>query len=364
MSIIEKAIEKLEGRTPAPSLIAEDEPQAGFTEADAELPPALTVASEPAADLLQPPTSLVGEPGASNAADSPPEHPPAGPRSQGVEAASLARALEEKPPGEPAGAPDARRPPGGAGHTRHEVQLDLERLAGLGIVTPNTSNTALAEQHRMIKRPLLDRATLDGLDRLEHDNLIIITSSLPGEGKTFISINLAMSMAMEVDRTVLLVDADIHKSDVSRILGLERVEGLTDHLQEGIPLEDLFVKTSVPKLSVLPAGRHYPHLTELMASEQMRALTLELSTRYRDRIILFDSPPLLATTGAAVLTGLMGQVVMVVEAVRTPQSAVQEALRLVGARPNVGTVLNKSRQRSGTGYNYGYYYGYGGYGRS
>ena len=201
---------------------------------------------------------------------------------------------------------------------------------------------------------------VEGPGAIENGNLIIVTSSLPGEGKTFISINLAMSIAMEVDRTVLLVDADIHKSDVTKILSLDRVEGLTDHLKEGIPLQDLMLKTNIPKLTILPAGRHYSNLTELVASEQMRNLTFELATRYEDRVVVFDSPPLLATSGASVLTGLMGQVVMVVEAVRTSQSALQDALRLLAGHSNVGMVLNKSRMRAKTGQNYGYYYyGYG-----
>ena len=248
------------------------------------------------------------------------------------------------------------------GRTPGSVHIDLDRLVAMGIVTPNSSNTLLAEQHRMIKRPLLVKAALEGAETVERGNLIIVTSSLPSEGKTFISINLAMSIALEVDRTVLLIDADVHKSDVTKTLQIDRAEGLTDFLAEpGHRLSDLLVKTNVPKLTILPAGRRYPNLTELMASEQMRRLTLELAGRYRDRVVIFDSPLLLSTSGASVLTGLMGQVVMVVEAVRTPQSAVMESLRLIGAHPNVGLVLNKNRSRSRSKYHYGYgyYYGYG-----
>lgn len=241
------------------------------------------------------------------------------------------------------------------------VDLDFAKLRALGIITPDQPDTPLVEQHRLLKRPLLMKARLSGKkEGVERGNLIGITSALPGEGKTFISVNLAMSIAMEVDRTVLLVDADPAKSDVSRVFGVEQRPGLMDYLAgTNSRLSELLIRTNIPKLSLFPSGQPAPNATELMASDQMVRLTEELSQRYPERIVIFDSPPLLATSGAGVLVGLMGQVVMVVEAVRTPQTAVEEALEVMGPRANVGLVLNKQRGGAGNRYGYGYGYQYG-----
>jgi len=268
---------------------------------------------------------------------------------------------------EPAPAATAEGPAAAAtARTSRQVRLDLDALAAQGFITPEHSHNLIAEEHRLLKRPLLRRATAGDPEHVARGNLVIVTSSLPGEGKTFVAINLAMSLAMEMDRTVLLVDSDVAKSDVSRILGLRAEQGLSSYLAgEERDLSRLLLRTNVDKLTVLPSGPHHPKLAEMLASEQMSRLVAELSQRYPDRIVVFDSPPLLATSGAGILSGLMGQVVMVVEAVRTPQRAVREALRrleVAGAR-NVTMLLNKQRGVSGHSYAYGYSYGYGyGYG--
>lgn len=241
--------------------------------------------------------------------------------------------------------------------TGGEITLNFDRIGANGIITPNRTNTSTVEQFRIVKQPLLIKAFNKGPERARNSNLIMVTSSLPGEGKTFTSICLAMSIAMELDRTVLLVDADIVRSDISRILGIEPVDGLADYLaSDNLPLSKLLLKTNVPKLTVLPAGHYRENVTELLASEDMVRLAEELSQRYHDRVIVFDSPPILSASGSSVLARLMGQIVMVVEAVRTSQSAVREALKRLDSTENVGMLLNKSRQRPGPGYRYGYYY--------
>jgi receptor protein-tyrosine kinase len=273
----------------------------------------------------------------------------------------------DAPPG--AGAPAGAQAPANAEAvppktTSRQVVLDLQGLERSGFLTPNQAQSLLAEEYRHLKRPILRRATPREADHVDEGNLVIMTSSLPGEGKTYMSINLAMSIAMEVDRTILLVDADVAKADVSRVLGVHDEPGLSSYLSgKETDLSKLILRTNVETLSVLPAGPHYSKLTELLASEQMSALVKDLSLRYPDRIVLFDSPPLLATSGASVLTHLMGQVLMVVEAVRTPKSAVKAALRqLVGVR-SLNFVLNKQRRSAGgaygSGYGYGYSYGFG-----
>lgn len=237
------------------------------------------------------------------------------------------------------------------------VELDLPKLEAAGLLTPGTEKAHLIEEYRRIKLPLLRNAFgRDGV-KVACGNLIMVTSSLPGEGKTTNALNLAMSMSMELDTTVLLVDGDLRVSQLSRTLGLGGNLGLSDKLATpGTLLSDVMVSTNVPKLSVLPAGKQTAQSTELLASQDMRALTRELSQRYPNRVILFDAPPLLVSSEARVLASLMGQIVMVVEAQKTPQKAVSEALSQLEDCDVVGLVMNKSPSRASAGY-YGGYYG-------
>lgn len=241
-----------------------------------------------------------------------------------------------------------------------QVNVDYALLRSRGLLTTDDERSALAEEYRMIKRPLLANAF--GANPVKNGNLIMVTSSLPGEGKSFTTINLAISIAMELDRTVLLVDADVAKPRLPEYLGFRAEHGLLDILrQDTRDLSNVILRTNIDKLSILPAGRTYARATELLASEAMDRLIAELANRYPDRLVLFDSPPLLATSEANVLASHMGQVVMVAEADKTPNNALREALsRLEGACDVVGMVLNKSVSHNVGGYGY---YGYGGYGK-
>lgn len=246
-----------------------------------------------------------------------------------------------------------------------QIKLDFERLKATGLIHPLADKTnRTVEEFRSIKRPLLTHIRGEGASIVDNANMIMVTSSLASEGKTFTSINLAMSIAMEMDKTVLLVDADVAKPDVTSRLGVEAEKGLIDVLlDEGLTLQDVLLRTDIPKLTLLPAGRKHVHATELLASERMRQLALEISTRYHDRIVIFDSPPLLLTTEARVLASLMGQVVVVVEESTTPQHVVKEAVGLLATNEIVGIVLNKGMHDKSAHY-YGGYGGYGGYGYS
>jgi len=238
---------------------------------------------------------------------------------------------------------------------RH-IEINLERLSQLGMVTHDGGRTPVAEDFRIIKRPLLRNARGDhDVAPLRHGNLIVITSALPGEGKTFCAVNLAMSIAMEMDITVLLVDADVARPSVLKVLGLPAEPGLMDILlRERTELSDVILKTNVATLSILPAGRANKHATELLASRSMSRLLTEIAERYADRIVIFDSPPLLMTTEASVLAAQMGQIVMVVESETTSQHAVKEALRHIERCPHVSLIYNKSKAFPGGEY-YGYY---------
>lgn len=252
--------------------------------------------------------------------------------------------------------PDTQQMEGGS-----QVQsINLARLHRMGVVAPDAEKSQIAEEFRIIKRPLIANAFGQGAARVRNGNLIMVTSSLPGEGKSFCAINLAISMAMEMDRTVLLVDADVAKPRVPEYLGIHADKGLLDVLQDpNLKLSDVLIRTDIAKLTVLPAGRTYKRATELLASAAMTRLVEDIGNRYPDRIILFDSPPLLATSESSVLATHMGQIVMVVEAERTSQEAVREALSHIQSCEVVGMLLNKTTPTPGADYYYGYYGSYG-----
>lgn len=238
--------------------------------------------------------------------------------------------------------------------------VDLARLKRMGVITPDAEKSQIAEEFRIIKRPLIANAFGQGTARVKNGNLIMVTSSLPGEGKTFCAINLAISMAMEMDRTVLLVDADVARPRVPEYLGIHADLGMLDVLQDkSLNLSDVLIRTNIAKLTILPAGRTYKRATELLASSAMTRLVEDIGNRYHDRIIIFDSPPLLATSEASVLATHMGQIVMVVEAEKTSQDAVTEALSHIQSCEVVSMLLNKTTPSPGTDYYYGYYGSYG-----
>ena len=234
------------------------------------------------------------------------------------------------------------------------VNIDLQRLREGGMIAPDGDKTPLAEEFRVIKRPLLKNAFGSGAS-IRNGNLIMVTSAFPREGKSFCAINLAMSIAMERDRTVLLVDADVARPSIPQKFGIAPDVGLMDVLLDShVSLSDAIVRTNVNKLALLPAGRPHRQATELLASEAMFNLLAELSERYSDRIVIFDSPPLLVTTEARTLAANMGQIVMVVESDNTTHEALREALATIESCDVVGMVLNKGR-RSNPGDSYGYY---------
>ncbi len=255
-----------------------------------------------------------------------------------------------------ASAPLAAEPAPPVRHAR-TVELDLAHMRDSGMVTAAGGRTTLVEDFRIIKRPLIKRAFAESAPGEKPGNLIMITSSLPGEGKTYCAINLAMSIAMELDHTVLLVDADVARPSVLRVLGLPAQRGLMDLLlDDKLDLSDVMLRTNVDTLSILSAGTSNPRATELLASQTMSAFVAEIANRYPDRIVIFDSPPLLLTSEAHVLASHMGQIVLVVESETTTQHAVKEALRQLEGCSSVNLIYNKTREFPGVE-TYDYHYG-------
>lgn len=244
------------------------------------------------------------------------------------------------------------------------INIDWELLSKSGYVSPGDANTQTVEEYRSIKRPLINNAFGEGSTGIKRSNLILVTSSVPGEGKTFTTINLALSIANELDKKIMLIDADVARPSVSKVLGISKdLPGLIEYLgNKDVNFESIILKTNIPGFTIVPAGTQHKHSTELLMSNKMALLAQELSDRYADRIVIFDSPPLLAATQGEVLSGLVGQVILVVEAEKTPQTMVMESVKKLSSCDVVLALLNKSQRVGDAGYyGYGYGYGYGKY---
>lgn len=236
-----------------------------------------------------------------------------------------------------------------------EVSVDLARMRRAGLLVPGQPRSQLEEEFRIIKRPLLENVHNQTAMRPERANLIMVTSAVAGEGKTQTAINLAVSIAMELDHTVLLVEADVLRPSALERLGVTAAKGLLDKLESHqLDLADVLLRTNIPKLTLLPAGTASSRSTELLASDAMDKLLEELASKYANRVIIFDTPPLLSTTESRVLASHMGQVVMVMEANNTPINTVKQAFATVESHPVVLSMLNKYRGPKGSNA-YGYY---------
>jgi exopolysaccharide/PEP-CTERM locus tyrosine autokinase len=241
--------------------------------------------------------------------------------------------------------------------SRRAVSIDRNALRAMHLLPPPPFERQVAGQYQHIKRPLVASALGKSDPRIPNGHLIMLASALPGEGKTFTSINLALSLALEKDIEVLLVDADVAKPHVTRLFGLQSERGLLDLLVDrSLHAESLILPTDVPGLSLLPAGRQIDTATELLASEHMQQVAKQLGGSHGRRVVLFDSPPLLLSTESRAMLGAIGQVVLVVRAEVTAQQAVNDAIEAVGEKPTT-LILNQSNSGFAPGY-----YGYGTYG--
>lgn len=249
-----------------------------------------------------------------------------------------------------------------AGDAAKTVHIDFDALRRSGLLPPEHQQRELAHQYRTLKRPILKFA-FDGdappaEARTASPRTLMVTSALPGEGKTFTALNLALSLALEKDHSVILMDGDAPKPHVSHVLGVSSEPGLLDLLTEPArDVESLLLPTDVRGLYVLPVGRRSESATELLASARMRQVVSALEGLDENCIVLLDSPPILLTSEAQVLASLFGQVVMVVRAGVTPQQAVTDALGIIGEGPRVGLVLNQALHDNSVGGYYGYGYG-------
>ena len=273
---------------------------------------------------------------------------------------SATRDIEPKVRVAPEAPPSAEPPHCTAERRSKQVSVNLEKLRSVGGFIPNGIFTRTTEEFRMIKHSILLNEARRRDEGSLNSNLVMVTSSREGEGKTFVAINLAMSLAAERDKKVLLIDADLRNPSILERLGIRAERGLIDVLEDGsIDLAYVLLRTNVDSLSVLPAGHPHPLSTELLASARMEQFMSEIAQRYADRVIVLDAPPVLATSEPAALAMHVGQIAFVVEASRTSQSAVKEALGLISICPDIGFVLNKAPFQFGMTRFGSYYKSYG-----
>ena len=247
------------------------------------------------------------------------------------------------------------------GNANKTVRIDHDRLRASGLLPPEHQQREISHQYRTLKRPLIKHA-FDNGEAVANDGaslrLIMVSSALPGEGKTFTSMNLAMSLALEKDHSVILVDGDVPKPHISQTFGLLKEPGLLDALVDpSVAIESVLLPTDVPNLALLPVGHRAEAAPELLASARMRQVISRLEQIDPQGLVVVDSPPILLTSEARVLASLFGQVVLVVHAGTTQQKAVLEAIELIGDGPRVGLVLNQASAEGNAGDYYGYYYG-------
>jgi protein-tyrosine kinase len=240
----------------------------------------------------------------------------------------------------------------------HQLVLDRGRLASFGIAIPSSVRSRTVEEFRLVKRNLMttwSQSEFAG-DR-RSSRLIMVTSARPGEGKTFSALNLALAFASERDVKALLVDADTQHSTIPEILGIPADHGIVDVLAGNLDLSDALLQTNLPNLMILLAGRGGPHVPELLSSRKMAVLLDELTKRFGDRFIIIDTPPCMASSDAAALAPLVGQVVFVVEAYNTQQAEIEAGLSTLAACPRISLLLNKSDTLASEHFgSYGYYY--------
>ena len=240
-----------------------------------------------------------------------------------------------------------------------QVHLDFRALRQNGMITPDNISSALSNEYRAIKRKLLQKVR-DPQTRAATNNLVMITSSLPGEGKTFSSTNLALSLEAERGLRVLLIDADVIRPSVGNVFVSPASEGLTDLLSGKVKqVSDVLYRCAdVPNLSVIFAGTPRRNSPELISSGQMANLCRELSTRYPDRVIVLDTPPVLASSEPAILATYVHQLIMVVASAQTDRHQLRKSLEAVSACQNVSLLFNKAPRWNEAEYYGSYGYGY------
>lgn len=239
------------------------------------------------------------------------------------------------------------------------LPVSVDELVEWGLYPAAEHIDRISQEFRRIKRPVINLALGEGRPEAENANMVMMASALPRSGKTWCSINLAASIARERDVGAVLVDADVLKPNISRALGLEGRVGLIDHLLDpAVSIDEIIIPTDFHNIVIIPAGQQHDEATELLASRRMERFVATLSNRFRSRLVVVDTPPLLLTNEARELAEHMGQIVLVIEAGVSTQESVLQAIGSLNKTKPINAILNKARGEFFGDYgggSYGYY---------
>jgi len=237
---------------------------------------------------------------------------------------------------------------------RRTIKIDERALRAAKVLAAEDEVRRAGDEFRAIKREIIDSAFKEGGAGTFERRLVVMTSALPGDGKTQTSVNLALSIAQERDSSVVLIDGDVAKPHVSQLFGLSDEPGLLDLLSSpDKDVRSVLLATNRPNLWILPAGRRSEIATELLASQRMREVCEQIAALLPQAVLLLDSPPLLVTSEAGVLASIAGQVVVVVKAGETPRQAVIDAISRIDDQDRLKMVLNQTHARGAGSYYYG-----------
>ena len=222
----------------------------------------------------------------------------------------------------------------------HPIRIEDSILRKNRIVT-GVEPGLFTESYNLLRTQVLQRAKEDGW------KVLAVTSPGPGEGKTLTAINLAISIAREVDFTVLLVDANLRHPWMLEHFGIANRKGLSDYLTDDVPISELLLQPErIEQLMVLPGGRPLTNSAEMLNSPKMAQLVEEMKTRYHSRIIIFDLPPVLTSADALAFSPYVDAALLVLEEGVTRKEDIERALDLLQSTNVIGTVLNKAEVAS------------------
>lgn len=242
------------------------------------------------------------------------------------------------------------------GLDRERPTVDLATLQRAGLFDWMRGRSRISEEFRLAQRQVLRTAFAPAAEA-GLSNLLLVTSARPGEGKSFTSLNLACSVALQGDHRVLLIDSDSKRDSICQALGLGDAPGILDLVSDtSLDVAKLILHTEIERLSILPVGRERGRSSELFASREMTQLIQRLGRRYSDRLVILDAAPCLSTSDPAALAPIVGQILFVVEAERTQRDEVEAALDLIQACPQIMMLLNKVQMS--TRYTFGAYSNY------
>ena len=218
------------------------------------------------------------------------------------------------------------------------VSLKNSHLEKYRIIT-HLGDSRIIDSYNLLRTQVLQRTR----DK-EYNNTIMVTSVVEGEGKTVTAINLAASIAKEVQHTVLLVDADLRKPKVHYYLGCDRAKGLSDYILDNVPLSQLLINPGFGKMIVLLGGKPLSGSTEILDSPMIEKLVQEMKTRYPDRYVIFDCPPVLTVPDSLIFSSYVDGIILVVEAGKTSRNQIRKAIELLDGKNILGLVMNKGKK--------------------